>query len=145
WFTSEFLPYLKEWEEYVKSCTNKTARERKRMCIARETIKGLRITGKSTICYCKFTSFIIHSFVELVEYIFSNIEGVKVFFSERLTQDPIEAFFGRQRMRGAAKANPLIGNAVALLSRIHPETKWLQRLLQPCYTGKTSSYAYQTL
>uniref|UniRef100_A0A1X7T1Z9 Uncharacterized protein n=1 Tax=Amphimedon queenslandica TaxID=400682 RepID=A0A1X7T1Z9_AMPQE len=38
-----------------------------------------------------------------------------------------------------------ISNAVALLSRIHPQTKWLPRLLQPCYTGKTSSYAYQTL
>uniref|UniRef100_A0A1X7V156 Uncharacterized protein n=1 Tax=Amphimedon queenslandica TaxID=400682 RepID=A0A1X7V156_AMPQE len=43
-------------------------------------------------------------------------------------------------------ANPsIISNAVALLSRIHPQTKWLPRLLQPCYTGKTSSYAYQTL
>lgn len=48
------------------------------MCIARETIEGLRIT--------------VTSFVELVEYIFSNIEGVKVFFSERLTQDPVEVF-----------------------------------------------------
>uniref|UniRef100_A0A1X7SIP5 Uncharacterized protein n=1 Tax=Amphimedon queenslandica TaxID=400682 RepID=A0A1X7SIP5_AMPQE len=38
----------------------------------------------------------------------------------------------------------IISNAVALLSRIHPQTKWLPRLLQPCYTGKTSSYAYQT-
>uniref|UniRef100_A0A1X7V4H6 Uncharacterized protein n=1 Tax=Amphimedon queenslandica TaxID=400682 RepID=A0A1X7V4H6_AMPQE len=77
WLTSEFLPYLKEWEEYVKSCTDKTARERKRMCIARETIKGLGITG------------------------------VKVFFSERLTQDVVEAFFGRQRMRGYA-TNPTV-------------------------------------
>ena len=64
------------------------------MCIARETIEGLRITGKSKICYRKITIFIITvtSFVELVEYIFSNIEGVKVFFSERLTQDPVEVF-----------------------------------------------------
>uniref|UniRef100_A0A1X7UVC2 Uncharacterized protein n=1 Tax=Amphimedon queenslandica TaxID=400682 RepID=A0A1X7UVC2_AMPQE len=96
WLTSEFLPYLKEWEEYVKSCTDKTAREHKRMCIARETIEGLRIT--------------VTSFVELVEYIFSNIEGVKIFFSERLTQDPVEAFFGRQRMRGGYATNPTVHN-----------------------------------
>uniref|UniRef100_A0A1X7UAB3 Uncharacterized protein n=1 Tax=Amphimedon queenslandica TaxID=400682 RepID=A0A1X7UAB3_AMPQE len=37
-----------------------------------------------------------------------------------------------------------ISNAVALLSRIHPQTRWLPQLLQPYYTGKTSSYAYQT-
>ena len=37
-----------------------------------------------------------------------------------------------------------ISNAVALLSRIHSTSKWLPRLLQPCYTGKTSSYAYKT-
>uniref|UniRef100_A0A1X7TXK3 Uncharacterized protein n=1 Tax=Amphimedon queenslandica TaxID=400682 RepID=A0A1X7TXK3_AMPQE len=37
-----------------------------------------------------------------------------------------------------------INNAVALLIRIHPTSKWLPQLLQPCYTGKTSSYAYQT-
>ena len=34
--------------------------------------------------------------------------------------------------------------STALLSRIHPTSKWLPRLLQPCYTGKTSSYAYKT-
>ena len=37
-----------------------------------------------------------------------------------------------------------ISNVVALLSRIHPTSKWVPRLLQPCYTGKTSSYAYDT-
>uniref|UniRef100_A0A1X7VJS2 Uncharacterized protein n=1 Tax=Amphimedon queenslandica TaxID=400682 RepID=A0A1X7VJS2_AMPQE len=45
---------------------------------------------------------------------------------------------------GHCELNP-ISNVVALLSRIHPQTKWLPRLLQPCYTGKKSSYAYQTL
>ncbi len=45
------------------------------------------------------------SFVELVRYIFT-IEGVKVFLSEKLSQDPLEKFFGCQRQRGGAHENP---------------------------------------
>ena len=43
--------------------------------------------------------------MELVEYIFT-IKGVKVFLSERLSQDPLEKFFGCQRQRGTTNENP---------------------------------------
>ena len=40
------------------------------------------------------------SFVELIQYIFT-VPGVKVFLSEKISQDPLEKFFGCQRQRGA--------------------------------------------
>ena len=45
------------------------------------------------------------AFVELVQYLFT-IPGVKVFLSEKVSQDPIEKFFGCQRQRGRVNENP---------------------------------------
>ena len=45
--------------------------------------------------------------MDLVPYIFS-IEGVKVFLSEHLCQDPLEKFFGCQRQRGQTHKNPTV-------------------------------------
>ena len=47
----------------------------------------------------------VSSFVDLVKYIFT-IPGVKEFLSERLSQDPLENFFGCQRQRGGTNKNP---------------------------------------
>ena len=46
--------------------------------------------------------------MELIDYIFKKIPGVKVFFSEKLIQDPLESFFGHQRMRGGYSSNPTV-------------------------------------
>ena len=46
-----------------------------------------------------------NAFIELVEYLF-QIPGVKVFLSERISQDPLEKYFGRQRQRGCVNENP---------------------------------------
>ena len=48
-----------------------------------------------------------HSFIELVEYLFA-VPGVKLFFSRRICQDPLEKFFGCQRQRGATNDNPSV-------------------------------------
>ena len=47
------------------------------------------------------------SFVELVKYLF-KLPGsdASVFLSQRLSQDPLENFFGCQRQRGGAHDNP---------------------------------------
>lgn len=45
------------------------------------------------------------SFVELVRYLFT-IPGVPPFLSRRVTQDPLEKFFGLQRQRGRVNENP---------------------------------------
>ena len=36
------------------------------------------------------------------------IPGVQSFLSERLTQDPLEKFFGMQRQRGSTNENPTV-------------------------------------
>ena len=40
------------------------------------------------------------AFVEFVEFAFTKLDGVSFFLSEKLSQDPLESFFGIQRMRG---------------------------------------------
>ena len=51
----------------------------------------------------------VHSFVALVRYVFT-IQGVTVFLSNRLCQDPIENFFGQQRQGGTANDNPNVSD-----------------------------------
>ena len=51
--------------------------------------------------------FAVKSFLELIEYIF-KIPGVKFFLSERMSQDPLENFFGCQRQRGRTSENPTV-------------------------------------
>jgi hypothetical protein len=41
----------------------------------------------------------------MVKYLFS-VPGVKFFLSEKISQDPIEKFFGCQRQRGSSNENP---------------------------------------
>lgn len=43
-----------------------------------------------------------HSFIELTEFVFT-IPEVKVFLSEKVSQDPLEKFFGCQRQRGGGQ------------------------------------------
>ena len=47
------------------------------------------------------------AFVEMMEFIFT-IPGVTVFLSNRICQDPLENFFGRQRQRGRVNENPCV-------------------------------------
>ena len=45
------------------------------------------------------------SFVQLVHFLL-NIPGVDTFLSEKISQDPLEKFFGLQRQRGRSNENP---------------------------------------
>ena len=47
----------------------------------------------------------VRSFTELTRFAFT-IPGVEVFLSEKLSQDPLEQFFGCQRQRGSTSENP---------------------------------------
>ena len=52
------------------------------------------------ICY-----HLLNSFVELVQYLFI-MDGIESFLSQKISQDPLEKFFGCQRKRGATSDNP---------------------------------------
>ena len=54
----------------------------------------------------------MQSFIELTKYLFT-IPGVKFFFSERLNQDPLESFFGKQQQRGGGSDNPNVAQFVS--------------------------------
>ena len=47
------------------------------------------------------------SFVDMVTYLFT-LKGVKFFLSEKISQDPLEKFFGNQRQRGGVNENPTV-------------------------------------
>lgn len=51
--------------------------------------------------------FLVSAFVELLQYLFT-IPGVTAFLSNRICQDPLENFFGRQRQRGRVNENPCV-------------------------------------
>jgi len=51
--------------------------------------------------------YTVKSFVEIVQYIL-KIPGAKFFLSERISQDPLEKFFGIQRQRGRTGDNPTV-------------------------------------
>ena len=51
--------------------------------------------------------FVVKSFVKLVKFLFT-VPGVTCFLSEKLSQDPLEKFFGCQRQRGGVNENPTV-------------------------------------
>ena len=48
------------------------------------------------------------SVVELIRFSLDKIPGVKFVLTEHLCQDPLEAFFGRQRMSCGKNDNPSV-------------------------------------
>ena len=58
-----------------------------------------------------YISTTVHSFVELTKYLLS-IPGVNVFMSNKISQDPIEKFFGQQRQRGSSNDNPNVSEFI---------------------------------
>ena len=57
--------------------------------------------------YNNYFTFVhaVKAFVELVRYLFT-IPAIPPFLSRRVTQDPLEKFFGLQRQRGRVNENP---------------------------------------
>ena len=50
------------------------------------------------------------AFCEMVNFMFTKIPDVKYFLSEKICQDPLESFFGHQRIRGGSNDNPKVAN-----------------------------------
>lgn len=42
---SDFLKYIDDWEATVQGNDEYTATQKQQMCLSRETVEGLRITG----------------------------------------------------------------------------------------------------
>ena len=70
----------------------------------------------------------VTSFCEMIDYIFTKIPGVKYFLSEKLCQDPLESFFGHQRIRGGSNDNPNVATFIQSTVSIRSQSSVL---LQP--------------
>ena len=76
------------------------------MMLSAETRCTIQILGKSEVTVTMLATFcVVSSFTEFLPYIF-KIKGVTCFLSEKLSQDPLEKFFGCQRQKGRANENP---------------------------------------
>ena len=76
--------------------------------ISSETMEGLQITGNGDYNnlhdYC-FLFLIVKSFVEMAKYLLSDASAKLFLLSERISQDPLENYFGQQRARGGRNEN----------------------------------------
>ena len=125
WLKEDFLGYLDEWQRSVEQREGFTTAQKQMMCLSKETLTGLKMTGRfkhvnyMLMCHCSHIMFIstVHSFIEMAEYLFKQ-PRVQYLFSERLTQDPLECFFGKQRACGGRNENPsarqFLDNTVSL-------------------------------
>ena len=52
WLTDEFIPYLKEWENSVKTRKGFNSKAKDMMVLARETRQGIEVTGVLHILVC---------------------------------------------------------------------------------------------
>ena len=90
WLKDEFLKYFEDWLESIEERPGNFSKKAKvKMFISQETYKGIKITVNSMIELTKF--LIVHK----VSYV----------LTERLCQDPLENYFGKQRRSGARKDN----------------------------------------
>ena len=94
------------------------AKEKKKMLLSDETRLGIKllvsireqrfIVQKLVSLFSFFPSglyiYIVRSFIELTEFVFT-IPGMKVFLSEKVSQDALEKFFGCQLTAEATKDN----------------------------------------
>jgi hypothetical protein len=58
-------------------------------------------------CYTLIKLLAVRSFLDMTKYVFAQ-PGIKAFLTERISQDPLEKFFGVQRQRGRVNENPCV-------------------------------------
>ena len=91
WLLNTFLPYFQSWKDSIDLRPgNFSKTEKSRMFLSWQTHEAVLITTHSTI--------------DLVKYLLNH--SVKYVLTERLCQDPLENYFGRQRSMGRHRDNP---------------------------------------
>lgn len=88
------MQWLDEWQLEVEQLVGHSTTEKGKM-ISKETLTGLRMTDMAnylTLPFHFIVLFIVKSFIQLVHNLFTLPE-VKSFFSERISQDPLDKYF----------------------------------------------------
>jgi len=90
-------------------------------------------------------SCVVSSFLEFIPYIFA-IEGVTSFLSEKLSQDPLEKFFGIQRQRGATNENPTAAEFMKNTQSLKViNSIWVKDLTGNCRGCKRKAYDLESV
>ena len=117
------------------------------MILSNITDRGIRITG--AIYYCNhvmfYDQFLVSSFLELIPYLF-KIKGVSSFLSEKLSQDPLEKFFGVQRQQGRSNENPTVSQFLKNTQGLKViNSIWLKDITGNCRGCKRKSYDLESV
>ena len=138
---------MDHWKASVDSRADFSDEEKKSMMLSRITEKGMRMTSmlidwlKNFIISC----FVVSSFLELVPRIF-RIDGVTSFLSEKLSQDPLEKFFGVQHQRGRTNENPSVAEFLNNTQSVRViNTIWLKDITGNCRGCKRKSYDLESV
>ena len=79
--------------------------------LSMETLEGIMITGKSTdVTMCNFIPFLL-TVKEMTKFLLSKDTTLYI-LSERISQDPLENYFGRQRACGGRNENPTLQQCI---------------------------------
>lgn len=79
------------------------------------------------------------SFLEICQYLL-GLDGVKFILSGKFSQDPLENFFGKQRMRGGYSDNPTVKSFIHATSSLRVQgSTTLKSIRGNCLRGKDSS------
>uniref|UniRef100_A0A7M5WKZ1 Uncharacterized protein n=1 Tax=Clytia hemisphaerica TaxID=252671 RepID=A0A7M5WKZ1_9CNID len=76
-----FLAYINNWQKETKKL-KLPAKEQAKYCISLKTLDGIRMT--------------VHSYCEMVPELL-KLDGVDMFLSDKLNQDPVEEQFAKHR------------------------------------------------
>ena len=88
---------------------------------------------------------VVKSFLEFIPHIF-KIEGVTSFLSEKLSQDPLEKFFGCQRQRGATNENPTVAEFLKNTQSMRViNSIWVKDLTGNCRGCKRKAYDLESI
>ena len=89
--------------------------------------------------------FVVSSLLELVPRIF-KIDGVTSFLTEKLSQDPLEKFFGIQRQRGRTNESPNVAEFLTNTQSLRVvNTIWLKDITGNCRGCKRRSYDLESV
>ena len=123
WLKTDFLGYLKEWEDCVNAHTDVPDARRPMMLLSRETIEELYITGNNNNVYTVYGNLwlfmlaiqFIHSICLLnSRYLLSlPCSAGHYLLSKHFSQDPLENYLGQQRARGGYSHNPTMQACIA--------------------------------
>lgn len=124
-----------------------TDEQKQHMVLSNPTDNGMRITGmyvnKKFAVTESFST--VKSFLELVPLLL-KIDGVTAFLSEKLSQDPLEKFFGIQRQQGRANENPSIAQVLKNSQSLRViNSIWVKDLTGNCRGCKRKSYDLESV